>query len=159
SSTAAVLFAVTIFAGAALLFLLEPHVGKSLLPWYGGTPAVWNTCLFFFQFLLLAGYFYAFLLQRWLPLKRQLAIHGIVLIAALAALPIRMNVTGLTSAVQNPVGNVLRDLLLSVGLVFFVISTTAPLLQAWYAAARFPGNPYLFYVASNLGSLVGLIVY
>ncbi len=156
---AAVLFAATIFCGAALLFLLEPHVGKALLPWYGGTPGVWNTCLFFFQFLLLAGYLYAFALQRWLTLRRQLAVHGLLLVGVAATLPIRLQAEGLTHAVQQPVWNVLADLSLSVGLVFFTISTTAPLLQAWYAAARFPGSPYLFYAASNLGSLLGLIAY
>lgn len=152
-------FAGGTFFGAALLFLLEPLVGKSLLPWYGGTPAVWNTCLFFFQLVLLLGYVYAHLLHRYLPVSRQFAVHAIVLTAALWTLPIRLQIAGLTRPDQHPVASLLIDLLTSIGLVFFVVSTTAPLLQAWYAAARLPGSPYLLYVASNAGSLVGLLLY
>lgn len=152
-------FALSTFFGAALLFLLEPLVGKSLLPWYGGTPAVWNTCIFFFQLLLLLGYLYAHCLHRYLPISRQFVVHAVVTTAALLTLPIRLDIAGLTGSVHYPVASLLIDLLTSIGLVFFVVSTTAPLLQAWYAAARLPGSPYLLYVASNAGSLVGLLLY
>lgn len=152
-------FAVSTFFGAAILFLLEPLVGKSLLPWYGGTPAVWNTCVVFFQLLLLLGYLYAHWLHRRLSIGRQLMVHAVVSTAALLTLPIRVQGTGWINPTLPPVISLLADLATSVGLVFFLVSTTAPLLQAWYAAARLPGNPYLLYVASNAGSLFGLLVY
>ena len=153
------LFVVSVFLGAALLFLLEPLVGKTLLPWYGGAPAVWNTCLLFFQLLLLLGYIYAHLLHKFLSLGRQLVVHGIVTSMAWLTLPIRFDIEGLTGNVQHPVLSLLIDLTRSIGPVFFVVSTTAPLLQAWYAAARLRGSPYLLYVASNTGSLLGLLLY
>ncbi len=152
-------FAGSSFLAAALLFQLEPFIGKSMLPHYGGTPAVWSTCVFFFQLLLLLGYLYAHLLHRSLPVGRQLAVHAAVTGAALLALPIRFDVAGLSGGVRHPVAGLLWDLVTSIGLVFFVVSTTAPLLQAWYAAARPQGNPYVLYVASNAGSLAGLLAY
>lgn len=152
-------FAASVFLGAALLFQLEPLVGKSLLPWYGGTPAVWNTCVFYFQLVLLLGYLYAHLLHRFLPIRRQVVVHAVVVMTALLTLPIRIQTTGLTGPASHPVASVLRDLSLSIGLIFFVISTTAPLLQAWYISARPQGSPYVLYVASNTGSLVGLLTY
>jgi hypothetical protein len=151
------LFAASTFLGAALLFQLEPFVGKSLLPWYGGTPSVWNSCVFFFQLVLLLGYLYAHLLHRFLPMVWQLVVHAAVMTAAILTLPIRFEVAGLTGTVTHPEVSLLSELVMSIGLVFFVISTTAPLLQSWYAAAVPHGNPYLLYVSSNTGSLIGLL--
>ena len=153
------LFAGSIFWGAALLFQLEPFVGKSLLPWYGGTPAVWNTCVFFFQLLLLLGYLYAHVLHRWLSLHWQLAVHALVATVALVTLPSKLDVAGLIGSASSPLLALLVDLATSVGLVFFVVSTTSPLLQAWFAKARPQTSPYLLYVASNAGSLLGLLAY
>lgn len=153
------IFATSTFLGAALLFQLEPFVGKSLLPWYGGAPSVWNSCVFFFQWVLLLGYLYAHLLHRYLPLSRQWVVHVALMLAALMTLPIGFDVAGLNGTVTHPEARLLADLWRSIGLVFFVVSTTAPLMQAWYAAARPQGNPYLLYVSSNTGSLVGLLAY
>ena len=153
------LFATSTFLGAALLFQLEPFVGKSLLPWYGGAPSVWNSCVFFFQWVLLLGYLYAHLLHRYLPLSRQWVVHVALMLAALMTLPIEFDVAGLNGTVTHPEARLLADLWRSIGLVFFVVSTTAPLMQAWYAAACPQGNPYLLYVSSNTGSLVGLLAY
>ncbi len=152
-------FAGTTFVAAALLFLLEPLVGKSLLPSYGGTPAVWNTCVFFFQLVLLLGYVYAHLLHRSLTMNRQLTVHVLVMAGALLSLPIQIHVVGLTNSAKSPVLSLLFDLMVTVGPAFFVISTTTPLLQAWFASTRTPVSPYLLYVASNAGSLLGLLLY
>lgn len=152
-------FAAAAFLSAALLFLLEPWAGKTLLPWYGGAPAVWNTCVFFFQLVLLLGYVYAHLLVRSAALRAQLLVHGCVLLAALGTLPLHFHVQGLTGPAAHPVASVLFDLLRSVGPVFFVLSATAPLLQAWFAAARCPGDVFRLYAASNAGSLVSLLAY
>ena len=152
-------FTISTFLGAALLFQMEPLFGKLLLPWYGGAPAVWNSCVFFFQLLLLAGYLYAHILHRYFSIRWQLAMHSVVTIATLWTLPIRFEIAGLSGPAAHPIISVLTDLTLTVGLVFFVVSTTAPLLQAWYAAARPNESPYLLYVASNAGSLIGLLAY
>lgn len=154
-----VLFACATFFGAVLLFFMEPLVGKSLLPHYGGTPAVWNTCVFFFQAILLLGYVYAHLLQRYLTHRAQLAVHILMVSLALLALPIHVRGPVDGSTAGDPIGSLLVVLTSSVGFVFFIVSTTAPLMQAWFATARPASNPYLLYVASNAGSLVGLLIY
>jgi len=152
------LFATSIFCAAALLFQLEPLAGKSLLPWYGGTPAVWNTCILFFQFVLLLGYLYAHGVNRF-PLRVQVALHTLLLGAVLFSLPLRFQITGLVSGQTSPVGAVLWDLFRSTGLLLFAVSATAPLLQSWYCSATNRANPYWLYVASNAGSLASLLIY
>jgi hypothetical protein len=153
------LFAFTVFFGAMLLFLLEPYVGKSLLPHFGGSPAVWNTCVFFFQFLLLAGYVYVHVINRYLSIPAQLLAHGLIIAAALATLPLRFSTIAAAQVSNQPIASLLRALVLSAGLPFFVASTTAPLAQAWYTRVRSHSSPYWLYVASNAGSLAALIAY
>jgi hypothetical protein len=157
------LFAVTVFASAALVFLVEPMIAKLVLPTLGGSPAVWNTSLAFFQAALLAGYTYAHLLQRVGSVRRQAIIHGAVLIIAAATLPLRVS-----QALGEPGGLppaiwLLGVLALSIGAPFAALSATAPLVQAWYARVRTgkadAANPYVLYAASNLGSLSALLAY
>jgi spermidine synthase len=151
------LFAGTVFAGAALLFTIEPLTGRLVLPRAGGTPAVWTTCLLVFQFLLLAGYAYADAIGR-LPPRGQVLIHLFALILPVAALPIALP-ADVDLHPDYPVLGLLPALLRAVGLPFFIVATTAPLLQRWYSAAAPGRDPYPLYAASNAGSLVGLAAY
>jgi SAM-dependent methyltransferase len=159
-------FAVAAFAGAALVFLVEPMAARMVLPRLGGSPAVWNTSLAFFQAALVAGYAYAHVLQRIAALKVQMAVHLAVL--ALAGLALPLHISGLLGAprLDQPALWLLGVLALSVGAPFAALSATAPLVQAWYArlAGRGDGegrppDPYALYAASNLGSLLALIAY
>ncbi len=154
-----VLFAATVLAGAVLLFLLEPFVGKSLLPLVGGTPAVWNTCVFFFQFVLLAGYVYVYLIDRYLSVPWQLALQALLIVGALALLPIRFSESVGLHASDRPILSLIAALVATAGLPFFVVSTTAPLAQTWFARARPGASPYWLYIASNGGSLTALAAY
>jgi len=152
-------FGAAIFAAAALLFLVQPMMGKILLPQLGGSPSVWNTCMVFFQAVLLLGYLYAHVLTRRLSTKWQVLVHAIVLTVAAATLPAPV-LTGSPEG-QSPVLWVVMTLALSIGLPFFAVSTTGPLLQKWFsktdhAQAR---DPYFLYAASNAGSLIGLFAY
>ena len=152
-------FAVAIFSSAALVFLAEPMIAQMLLPRLGGSPAVWNTSLAFFQIALLAGYAYAHAVQAIAQVRRQAALHVVVLVAAALVLPLRVS-TGLgQSSTDHPILWLLGVLALSIGAPFAVLSATAPLLQAWYARSGGPNNPYVLYAASNLGSLLALLAY
>ncbi|HEY8505344.1 MAG TPA: fused MFS/spermidine synthase [Gemmataceae bacterium] len=156
------LFALTLFVSAALLFAVQPLVGRVLLPALGGSPVVWNTCLVFFQAVLLSGYLYAHLSARWLGARRQRYLHLPLLALPLAALPIASATAGPPAGAEAaPVGWLLGELAVLVGLPFFVVSATAPLLQRWFAATghRAAGDPYFLYAASNLGSLLALLGY
>ena len=154
------LFAVTMFASAALLFVVQPMVAKLLLPHLGGSSAVWTTCMLFFQAVLLAGYGYAHLGARWLSPRRQALVHVPLMVAAFALLPIGLPTLGIDSS-QAPIAWLLAALTLAVGLPFFVVSTSAPLLQHWFAHTGHPDadDPYHLYAASNLGSMVALLGY
>jgi hypothetical protein len=157
----AALFALTAFVSATLLFWVQPMIAKMILPSLGGTPAVWNTCLVFFQATLLAGYAYAHMSVRWLGARRQAWLHVAVVLLPFAVLPLTLRTTGLPPAGGNPIGWLLIVLTLSVGLPFFVLAATAPLLQRWFADVGGPGakNPYPLYAASNLGSILALLLY
>lgn len=155
------LFAVTLFTSALLLFWIQPLVGKMLLPLLGGTPAVWNTCLLFFQSALLAGYAYVLASTRKLSTRAQALLHVALLVAAAAALPVA--VVGVTTGdpTASPVKWLLKTLLLTVGLPFFALSASAPLLQKWYSQTRAASasDPYFLYAASNAGSLAALLAF
>lgn len=157
------LYAVAVFASAGLVFLVEPMVARMVLPSLGGSSAVWNTSLAFFQAALLAGYAYAHLLQGIRSLKAQMGVHLAVL--ALAALTLPLRISGLFGApsIDQPALWLLGVLTVSIGAPFAALSATAPLLQAWYARLSPPetggADPYRLYVASNLGSLLALIAY
>ncbi|HEX4180827.1 MAG TPA: fused MFS/spermidine synthase [Caulobacteraceae bacterium] len=157
------LFAGVVFSGAGLVFLVEPMIAKLVLPLLGGSPAVWNTSLAFFQAALLAGYAYAHLLQRAGSVRRQALIHLAMLIAAGAILPLRVSHALGDPRSLPPALWLTGVLALSVGAPFAALSATAPLLQAWYARLRAgepdAENPYVLYVASNLGSLLALLAY
>ena len=156
------LFVATVFLSAALVFLVEPMIAKLVLPLLGGTPAVWNTSLAFFQMALLAGYFYAHLLQRLKSVKTQALIHLGVLALAALVLPLKISSLLGDPNTNRPILWLLATLALSVGPPFAALSATAPLVQAWRVRLRDPGDtrePYALYAASNLGSLLALIAY
>ncbi|MEI6325145.1 MAG: hypothetical protein WCO91_06835, partial [Gemmataceae bacterium] len=160
-------FALTLLASALLLFAVQPMVGKILLPWLGGTPAVWNTCMMFFQALLLAGYGYAHFLGKSFTLAKQWRIHAIVLVLALIPLAgLRFDVAPLAKIflppeATSPVPWLLVVLFFTAGFPFFAVAATAPLLQRWFSKTTHPDakDPYFLYGASNLGSMVALIAY
>ncbi len=155
------LFAVTLLLSSTLLFLVQPMVGKMLLPVLGGSPAVWNTSMVFFQAMLLLGYLYAHASTRWLGSKRQSFLHIFVMIGALIVLPISVGSPQDQATLSSPAGWLLITLLLSVGWPFFVISTSAPLLQTWFSKTNHPhaADPYHLYAASNAGSVLALLTY
>ncbi|MCS6625243.1 fused MFS/spermidine synthase [Roseibacterium beibuensis] len=157
------LFALAIFTSASLVFVVQPMVTKLVLPMLGGSPAVWNTAMVFFQAALLGGYLYAHLLQRVASIKLQVAIHLGLLLAAALFLPLHINGWLGDPDPSAPIGWLLATLTLSVGAPFAVLSATAPLLQAWFARVRagYPDgkNPYVLYAASNLGSFLALLSY
>jgi hypothetical protein len=160
SRVALPVFASTIFVSAFLLFLVQPMFAKLALPRLGGSPAVWITCVLFFQSTLLFGYVYAHLSIKWLGPRRQVLAHALVLALPLATLPLSAG-EGQPQPGDSPVWWLLRMLAANVGLPFFVVSTSAPLLQSWFgslpiASAR---NPYFLYAASNLGSMIALLGY
>jgi hypothetical protein len=173
------LFATTLFLSATLLFLIQPMIAKMILPLLGGAPTVWISCMIFFQAMLLAGYLYAHAVTTWLPGRRQRLLQvGLLLLPlpllALLTLPLGIArgevVTGgegpgawfgMPPVETNPIPWLLGLLLVTVGLPFFVVSTTAPLLQKWFAGTNHPaaGDPYYLYGASNLGSILALLCY
>ncbi len=156
-----VLFSVTLLISASLLFVVQPMVGKMLLPKLGGTPAVWNTCMVFFQAILLAGYAYAHGSIRWFGVKTQAVVHLLVMLTPLIVLPIALaNIDGPRPG-DEPVSWLMLSLLVHVGPAFFVVSSSAPLLQRWFAATdhKDAHDPYFLYAASNIGSLVALLGY
>jgi hypothetical protein len=155
------LFSLTLFFSAGLLFLVELMIAKMILPLFGGTPAVWNTCMMFFQIVLLAGYGYAHISGSKAGLNRQIVLHLAILGAACIVLPIAIPRQWGFSLEGSPIGSILLLLLVSVGLPFLVLSATAPLLQQWFSRTGHPsaGDPYFLYSASNLGSMLALISY
>lgn len=155
-------FATAIFLNAALLFAVQPMFTKMVLPLLGGTPAVWNTCLLFFQTALLGGYLYAHLTSRWFAPKVQAGVHILLLLVALLLLPIHIPASWATPpAGALPIPWLLGLLTISLGLPFFLLSAGAPLMQRWFATTRHPSasNPYFLYAASNLGSFAALLAY
>jgi SAM-dependent methyltransferase len=155
------LFAVTVFASAALVFMVQPMVTKLVLPLLGGGPSIWNTAVAFFETALLAGYGYAHALQKVRSVKRQAVIHGVVLLLAALALPLRISEMLGEPWPGRPALWLVSVLTVSLAAPFAVLSATAPLVQAWYARVAPPGGrgPYSLYAASNLGSLIALLAY
>ena len=155
------LYALTLFLSAFLLFAVQPMFTKMVLPLLGGSAAVWNTAVVFFQGTLLCGYFYAHLSTRLLGLRRQTILHGVVLLLAFVALPIGV-ASGWTPPSEGlQIPWLIGLLAASIGLPFFAVSATAPLLQKWFAHTDHPaaGDPYFLYGGSNLGSLAALLSY
>jgi len=151
--------AATIFLSSFLLFLVQPLIARLILPWFGGSAAVWTTCMLFFQVLLLGGYAYAHALSAKLPGRGQAIVHTIVLAAAVACLPIAPDESWKPAGGEEPISRILLVLGATVGLPYFVLAATSPLLQAWYVRARPHGNPYRLFAISNLASLAALAGY
>lgn len=157
------LFALTLLLNALLLFLVQPMVAKLLLPYLGGTPAVWNTCMVFFQALLLGGYAYSHFVTTRLRLKPQIILHLVLLTAALACFPLEISedATRALDGQTPPVAWLLWRLLMLVGLPFLMLATGGPLLQKWFSQTGHTAahDPYFLYGASNFGSLLALLGY
>jgi len=150
--------AASVFLGAFLLFQVQPIVAKAILPWFGGAPAVWTTCMLFFQTLLLAGYAYAHGSAVTLKPRAQGILHGILLCSALLALPISPERLGAPAGSEPPLWSILVLLIRSVAAPYFLLAASSPLLQAWSAVGR-QGAPYRLYALSNAGSLLALLSY
>ena len=153
------LYAATIFVSAFLLFLVQPVVAKEILPWFGGSAAVWTTCLVFFQTALLAGYAYSDFVVRRLRPRTQLKLHTVLLLASLAMLPIIPGAHWKPSGGESPSWLILGLLAGTIGLPYFLLSTTSPLVQVWYARARPGASPYRLFALSNLASMLALVGY
>ena len=155
-----ILFALTIFLSALLLFWIELAIAKMLLPRLGGTPAVWTTCMLFFQVLLLAGYSYMVITTSWIGVRKQALLHSILLFLSILYLPLTF--AGNTGFEQHyPALWLFGYLLSAIGLPVFLISTTSPLLQKWFTHTRHRSakDPYFLFAVSNAGSLLALISY
>lgn len=154
------IYALTIFASAFLLFLVQPIMAKQILPWFGGSAAVWTTCLMFFQIVLLAGYAYADWTVRFLKPRLQVILHVILIVISLVSLPIIAGSDWKPGGEEDPTWLILGLLTATIGLPYFLLSTTGPLLQAWFARS-FPntGNVYRLFALSNGASLIALVAY
>ncbi len=153
------IYALTIFVSAFLLFLIQPIIAKQILPWFGGTAAVWTTCLVFFQFALLAGYFYSDWLTRYVSPKRQAVIHIALVVVALLLLPIIPDVSWKPKGDESPSLRILLLMTATIGLPYFLLSTTSPLVQAWFARSYPEASPYRLFALSNLASMLALLGY
>jgi len=157
-----ILFSATIFVSAALLFLIEPMFAKFVLPSFGGTPAVWTGSMMFFQAALLASYLYVHLTTSWLGARRQAIVHLILVLLPLLVLPVAVPAEEWAPPTNsNPILYLLGLLLVAVGLPFFAVAATNPLIQRWLADTEHPSakDPYFLYRSSNLGSVIGLLGY
>jgi len=152
-----IIYAITIFLSAFLLFQVQPLIAKIILPWFGGSAAVWAAALLFFQLSLLAGYAYAHALIKLTKARTQLLIHGTLLLASCALLPILPNVTWKPTAIGDPTLRILELLAATIGLPYFLLSSTSPLLQAWYVRRTGSSVPYRLFALSNFGSMLALL--
>jgi SAM-dependent methyltransferase len=152
-------FALTTLVSAFLVFQVQPVISKTVLPWFGGSPAVWTTCMLFFQTLLFAGYAYAHLLNRFFQPRWQGAIHLLLMVLALLLLPITPAETWKPTGREHPTWQILLILSANVGLPYFILSSTGPLIQAWFRQLAVGQSPYRLYALSNVGSLLALLTY
>ena len=150
-------FAITVFVSAFLLFQIQPLISRVILPWFGGSPAVWTTCMLFFQAVLFAGYAWAHILNRFLRLRSQLLLHAALLVVSAVLLKILPDADLKPEPDTAPIAGILSLLLVSVGLPYFLLSSTGPLLQAWFAQAGRGRSPWRLYAVSNAGSLLALL--
>jgi hypothetical protein len=153
------LYALTIFLSAFLLFQVQPLIAKTILAWFGGTASVWTTCMLFFQFELLLGYLYAHFSIRKLTPKQQATVHTVFLVAACLLLPIIPSAGWKPTGTENPTIRILLLLAATVGLPYLLCSTTGPLVQAWYSRREHGATPYRLFALSNLGSMLALLTY
>ena len=159
SASRMLLHAATIFLSAFLLFLVQPILAKQILPWFGGTAVVWTVCMVFFQFVLLLGYAYSHWIATHLTPRRQSMLHIGLLVLSLVFLPIAPDAAWKPLGDENPVGRILLLLFATIGLPYFLLSSTSPLVQAWFARG-FPGaSPYRLFALSNFASMLALLGY
>ena len=153
------LYACTIFISAFVLVLVQPSMAKQILPWFGGSAAVWTTCMVFFQVVLLVGYAYSDASIRWLKPRTQAFLHIVLLVVSLAVLPIVPGSAWKPAGDEDPTGLILGLLVATIGLPYFLLSTTGPLIQAWFARSFPAGTVYRLFALSNFASLLALIGY
>lgn len=152
-----ILYAACIFLSAFLLFQVQPLIAKIILPWFGGSAAVWAAALLFFQLVLLAGYAYAHVLIRYLRAKSQMFVHAGLLLVSCALLPIFPSTKWQPTEAGDPTLRILALLAATIGLPYFLLSSTSPLLQAWFVRKSGSGMPYRLFALSNFGSMLALI--
>ena len=152
-------FAATTLLGAFLVFQVQPVISKCVLPWFGGTPAVWTTCMLFFQILLFGGYLYAHVLRTYCRPALQAVIQLSLLSVAIMMLPIEPSEAWKPTGSESPTLYLLWLLMAHVGLPYFVLSSTGPLIQAWFSYHDQSDRVYRLYALSNAGSLVALLSY
>ncbi len=153
------LFAGTIFGSAFLLFLVQPLIAKQILPWFGGSAAVWSICMVFFQVALLAGYAYSDWISRHLRMRAQALLHVALLLASLAFLPIVAGAQWKPAGAEDPAWRILGLLVGTIGLPYFLLSTTGPLVQSWVSRTPWGARVYRYFSLSNLASLLSLLSY
>src|SRR5438105_2687636 len=137
-----ILYGLTILVSAFLLFQVQPVIAKIILPWFGGSAAVWTTCMLFFQIVLLLGYLYSHAVIRYLKPRMQIILHASLLLLSLAALPVYPKAAWKPIGGEEPTIGILGLLAVTLGLPYFLLSTTGPLLQAWYARRFKDSMPY-----------------
>src|SRR6185312_16056481 len=147
----------TVFLNALLLFQVQPLIAKAILPWFGGSAAVWSASMLFFQLLLLAGYAYAHISIRFLKPRAQMLVHVALLLASCALLPILPSPAWRPTQVGDPTARILLLLTATIGLPYFLLSSTSPLLQAWFVRRTGSGVPYRLFALSNFGSMLALV--
>ena len=152
-------YAPTIFVSAFLLFLIQPIIAKQILPWFGGSASVWTTALVFFQVTLLAGYAYSDVISRKFNRRTQLIVHLGLLALSLLFLPVMADASWKPVGDENPSLRIIGLLVATIGLPFFLLSSTGPLIQAWFAHGFTERRVYRLYALSNLASLIGLVCY
>jgi hypothetical protein len=152
-------FGGTVLLSAFLLFQVQPLVSKAILPWFGGSPAVWTTCMLFFQVLLFGGYLYAHLSEHVFGRRARYLVHIVLIGLALATLPVTPHGFWKPVDSEQPVARILALLAVSVGLPYFVLASTGPLVQAWFSRMWRGRSPYRLYALSNVGSLAALVSY
>ena len=152
-------YAVTIFVSAFLLFQVQPLIGRFILPWFGGGPSIWTSCMLFFQILLLGGYLYAHLISVKLKPRTQVMTHLSLLAVSLVFLPIAPSDSWKPVADQSPLLQILLLLLATVGGPYFMLSSTGPLMQKWFSQSSPGQSPWRLYALSNIGSLLALLSY
>jgi len=153
------LFAATIALSAFLLFLVQPIIARQILPWFGGSAAVWTTCMVFFQLALLSGYLYSDLAARRLPPRRQALLHAALLAASLVCLPIVADAAFAPADADAPIARILVLLAATIGLPYVMLATTGPLVQSWFAQRYRGAHVYRLYALSNVASMLALLVY
>jgi SAM-dependent methyltransferase len=152
-------YALAILLSSFLLFAVQPMIARLLLPWFGGSATVWTVCMLFFQCGLLLGYLYAHWLALRLAPRRQVLLHGLLLAIALPFLPVAVPATLRPGPATEPTLRLLLTLTVAIGLPYFLLSSTAPLVQAWLSRARPQADPYRLYAVSNFGSMAALLSY